>query len=242
MITYNVKSLTRNSSLQSISNNDSSSKLLFWTISIFLFLSFNSLSAQIAKGDILTGGALYYSMSNSEGITPTDTNINASTNFSISAIGGYFVADRFVVGLGIGYSRVASKNNYAPIELTDINSSINPEILMRYYFLDSELIKLWSGLGFRMGFGSFEDHYYTYDQNNNGYEDVIIDKVSTLNIGIGPGASIMFTPKIALEIYYGSIGYSTVKLKREDGSYDYFGNNFGLTFANTFGFGLAYHF
>ena len=112
MITYTVKSLTRNSSFQSLSNNDSSSKLLFWTISIFLFLSFNSLSAQIAKGDILTGGALYYSMSNSEGITPTDTNINASTNFSISAIGGYFVADRFVVGLGIGYSRVASKNNY----------------------------------------------------------------------------------------------------------------------------------
>lgn len=217
-------------------------KLVSFTITLWLCMNHSALSAQTAKGDILAGGALYFSMSNAEGISSTDTNQTASTNFSISVFGGYFIADRFVVGLGLGYSRAASTNNYAPIELTDINSTINPEILLRYYFLDGELIKLWSGLGIRMGFGTYEDHYYAYDENNNGYEDVITDKLTTLDIGIGPGASIMLTPAIALEIYYGSIGYSTVKLKREDGSYDYVGNTFGVTFANSFGFGLAYHF
>ncbi len=242
MIANCIKSTFHISNISSVKTNGSRNKFSIWAISLLVIISFKSLSAQTSKGDILAGGALYFSMSNAEGISPTDTNQTASTNLSISAFGGYFVADRFVVGLGLGYSRAASTNNYAPIELTDINSTINPEILMRYYFLDGELIKLWSGLGIRMGFGTYEDHYYTYDENNNGYEDVITDKLSTLDIGVGPGASIMFTPAIALEIYYGSIGYSTVKLKREDGSYDYYGKNFGVTFANTFGFGLAYHF
>ncbi|MBK9554545.1 MAG: hypothetical protein IPO47_01715 [Bacteroidetes bacterium] len=52
----------------------------------------------------------------------------------------------------------------------------------------------------------------------------------------------MLNPKLALEVYFGSIGYSGYTLKREDGSYDYTTNSFGISLANTFGFGITYHF
>ena len=94
----------------------------------------------------------------------------------------------------------------------------------------------------RKGFGKYDDHFYEYDDQGNGKEANQVDEIATFSIGFGPGASIMLNPKLALEVYFGSIGYSGYTLKREDGSYDYTTNSFGISLANTFGFGITYHF
>ena len=177
---------------------------------LILTICVSSGYAQTDKGDWLTGGAVYFSTSSSEGITLSDTFITSSVNFNVSAFGGYFVMDNLCVGLGFGYGRNAATNNYAPIELADISTSLSVEAIARYYYWNGDHVKLWTGLGVRIGFG--------------------------------PGASIMLNPKLALEVYFGSIGYSGYTLKREDGSYDYTTNSFGISLANTFGFGITYHF
>lgn len=214
----------------------------FTALILFCLLSVNALLAQTEKGDWVSGSSIYFSSSSSEGITPSDTNITSSVNFNITAFGGYFIADNVCVGLGIGFTRNSATNNYAPIELTDISSTIAVELLTRYYYLNNERIKLWAGAGAQVGFGTYDDHNFEYDDQGNVLEITNTDKINTFSFGFGPGVSIMLTQQLALEVYYGSIGYSKYTLKREDGSYDYTTNSFGLSLANTFGFGIAYHF
>ena len=211
---------------------------------LILTICVSSGYAQTDKGDWLTGGAVYFSTSSSEGITLSDTFITSSVNFNVSAFGGYFVVDNLCVGLGFGYGRNAATNNYAPIELTDISTSLSVEAIARYYYWNGDHIKLWTGLGVRKGFGKYDDHFYDYDDqgNGNGKEANQVDDIATFSIGFGPGASIMLNPKLALEVYFGSIGYSGYTLKREGGSYDYTPNSCGISLANTFGFGITYHF
>jgi outer membrane immunogenic protein len=212
--------------------------ILFGTI----ILCVKSATAQTSKGDILAGGALYYNTVDATTTTPTVNNEVQTSNFGTNLFGAYFIADNLATGIGLGWSKSSNTNNYQPVDLTDVQTAFNAELIARYYYLNTDLIKLWAGLGVRYGMGTYDDNYYTVDDQGNPLTDYITDDINTLSIGIGPGASVMLTPKLAFEIYLGSIAYSKYRIEREDDTYSYDGSSFGISLANSFGFGLAYHF
>jgi hypothetical protein len=205
-------------------------------------LSAATVSAQTNKGDVLVGGAFYCNTVDATTTTPNVNNEVKSLNLAGNIFGAYFIADNLATGIGIGFGKSSSTNNYQPLVLTDVQTSFSLELITRYYYLNTDLIKLWAGLGVRYGMGKYDDNYYNVDEQGNPFADYITDDISTLSIGIGPGASVMLTPKLAFEIYLGSIGYSKYKIDREDDTYSYDGSSFGISLANSFGFGLAYHF
>ena len=212
--------------------------ILFGTIILCVI----SATAQTSKGDILAGGALYYNTVDATTTTPTVNNEVQTSNFGTNLFGAYFIADNLATGIGLGWSKSSNTNNYQPVDLTDVQTAFNFEFIARYYYFHADLIKLWAGFGVRYGIGKYDDQYYSIDDQGNTFADYITDDINTLSIGIGPGASVMLTPKLAFEIYFGSIAYSKYQIEREDDTYSYDGSSFGISLANSFGFGLAYHF
>ncbi len=198
--------------------------------------------AQTAKGDWLTGGSIFISGSSSETNSVNGKLTTADNNFNINAFGAYFITDKFAAGAGLGWAYRASTNNYEPLEVTDINTTFTTEVLARYYFYEHEVFQIWVGAGIRYGFGNYDNHFALLDSTGTYVENNQIDKFTTSSIGLGPGAAIKLTPKLSLDIYLGSLGYSTYNFKSEDGTYDYNNNSFGFSFAQNFGFGLVYRF
>ena len=74
-------------------------KKLFSTLLTLLVISLSTVSAQ-QKGDIYVGGNLGFGVSSVilEGESAT------AAEFTVQPNVGYFVADKFMVGLGLGYS------------------------------------------------------------------------------------------------------------------------------------------
>jgi len=198
--------------------------------------------AQTAKGDWLTGGSLFLSSTSTESNSIIGKLTTVDNDFSINAIGAYFITDNLATGVGLGWAYSASTNNYEPLEVTDFNTTFTVEALARYYYYDNEVFQLWVGAGLRFGFGSYDNHFAELDSTGTYAENNQIDKLTTNSIGIGPGAAIKLTPKLSLDIYLGSLGYTTYNFKSEDSSYDYKATSFGFSFAQNFGFGLVYRF
>ncbi|MCX2740283.1 outer membrane beta-barrel protein [Pontibacter anaerobius] len=71
---------------------------------VFAFLG-TSAFAQTSQGTVAITGSLSFNSTNRE-----DGSDLKSNSFSIGPSVGYFVADNLVVGLGINYSREASKS------------------------------------------------------------------------------------------------------------------------------------
>lgn len=94
-------------------------KLLFTALMCLLILQ---LEAQTEKGNILMGATsnLGFSVQSQDGL---EDNI---VNFSLSAQGGYFIADNFVGGLNLGF------NSTTVGDFSGRNFSIGP--FARYYF------------------------------------------------------------------------------------------------------------
>lgn len=207
-----------------------------------LSLSLSVSHTQNAKGDWLTGGSFSYSSTSSETVAPNINYITTDNNFGINAFGAYFIANKLAIGAGFGWSHRASTNNYEPLEVTDVNTIFSTEALARYYFYEADVFQLWVGAGARLGWGNYDDHAVELDSVGNNVEVNEINKITTSSFGIGPGAAIKLTPKLSLDIYLGSLGYSTYKFKNEDGTYNYESTSLGFTFAQNFGFGLTYRF
>lgn len=198
--------------------------------------------SQTSKGNWMTGGSLFFSNSETETIAQAITLETSTLNINVNASGAYFIIDKLAVGAGLGYSYSAYTNNYEPLELTDHYKLLAAEINSRYYFVDEQVFKLWAGFGCRMGWGQYDDYYTTSDGNGFYFENVNNDKTQTFSLGIGPGIAVMITPKLSLDVYLGSLGYSTANYERLGDSYHYKNETFGFSFAQNFGFGLNYHF
>lgn len=159
-------------------------KHLFLTILIGLFCF--SAKSQITKSNWLVGGTSNFSSSKQN--LPNSTDKNNSTTFSILPNIGYFVVDKFAMGLGAGISFLQSKSNDIKSNVTSY--SIGP--FARYYFLDTDkTTNLFIQGKFGYGISRF---------NNLGNP---ISKSKNLSYSLTGGPVVYFNSSVGLEFTVG---------------------------------------
>ena len=164
------------------------------TLTLFFFIILAATltsNAQITKGNWLVGGSGSFSTS-----TFTSENTDGSeskqkgTSLRISPNLGFFISDRFAVGLDLSL-------NFANSEGRDnSNWAIGLGPFVRYYFLpEDKLINIFSQTSIRF---------------NNGLSEINKDSKST-TFGLSAGGVIFFNSSVGLEL---SLNYEDITVKR----------------------------
>jgi len=154
---------------------------------VLLSCTVSTANSQITKGDWLLGGSISFS---SLKTSSTATGQYNQTNFQISPLIGYFVKDKFAVGVNPSYS--FGSINYYNIR----NSIIEIGPFSRYYFLHTDNI-----------FNLFAEGSYSYGIII-GKGPGATQKSNTFSIAGGP--VLYFNTSIGLEFIF---AYSTTKVR-----------------------------
>ncbi len=205
-------------------------KLLF---TLLFFAVIGSASAQVGKGQFYIGGSLNYNYDeagSSSVITyPQGTtyyNNGKITDFQISPDFGFFLSDKWAIGIQIGYTRtsgtetnyyVAGDSSTASYYSTDkySSSALGIGIHLRYYCMFTDKI------GFFPQFGI---------TTSNDLKDF---NTGTLSIGGNPNIVFFPTKHLGVNLGFGNIAYNH--------AYKGGGNNFNLGLNTNIGFGLNYY-
>jgi hypothetical protein len=160
------------------------------TLILFSLLSSFAIQAQITKGNFLVGGSgsIYNSKAKDE------SSVTEGSGFNISGNCGYFLIDKFAIGLmpSIGYAKTNGNN--------DIGKGFGLSIFTRYYFLKAEnRINLFSQL------------QYGYSSSYNGK----LNTATGNNFTVKAGPAIYFNSSVALEV---TLNYENFKLNSKQGS------------------------
>lgn len=170
--------------------NHKTMKTLKLNLLFTLFLTLIS-NAQITKGNWMMGGQFGFSYSNNKVINNSEINNSGFQYVNIDNIDnyeiifepkiGYFIKDKFVLGIKIGYENNFS--NQHPLSIKNSQFSFSP--YFRYYFLNKE-----------SNFNLFvEPSYYRYTYkplgNNEGY-GLSVGYVYFLNSSVGIESTINY--------------------------------------------------
>lgn len=207
--------------------------------------------AQTQAGKLLISGQINYAQSESESNTtstglPTTIKLEAKqSGFNFSPQLGFFVADNLVVGVVGGTTtskrtedRIESFNGSSGVRYKYMyrNTRVSVGPFVRYYTMVIE------NLGF---YGQLSGGYQRQTNKNsndsigqNGIQNYSYEDRATGGYGtLTPGFVYFPTKKIGLELTLGSLLYSKVKSKQQngqlqsgnsEGSSSEFGANFGL--------------
>lgn len=151
-------------------------RTLFFLIVLSTSLTFN---AQITEDNWLVGGNFKFYQSKSESTSNDFTMTHRGLGFNLSADLGYFLKDKFAIGLipAFGYGNPEGSGN------SGYGFGIGP--FLRYYFLKPEkTINIFSHLEYQFNQG--------YRQGNKSTE--------TQNFNIKAGPAIFFNNSVAMEV------------------------------------------
>lgn len=146
-------------------------------------------NCQITKGNWLAGGNATFTHDKATFSTAGNPGDIIGTNIDISPRFGYFVTDRFAIGLYGNYSWASSKSNN--IKSSYSNYGIGPFI--RYYFLSSEN---------RINLLAEANGSYNEQANSS-----ITAKSSFISYSALAGPVIFLNPSVGLEFLLGYKGY-----------------------------------
>jgi outer membrane protein len=175
-----------------------------------------------SEGNVFLEGNLSYSSTN-------DKNSEVKTsNLSFNPKVGYFISDKFAVGINLG---IGSGKTTEPNEDDIKTSNFNVGAFGRYYFLD---------LGER--FKTYTEFGFDITSNKQGDEDY--QKSNGLSVGAGLGMNYFVTPKMAISFGLSNVlSYQSSKTKADgDDGQSSFGANVNVfkNFFDTPTFGLLY--
>ena len=150
-----------------------------------LLLCMQVVSAQLTKGNWLVGGNANYS---SDKQTVPNTLQSSSKSFAVLPNIGFFIKDKFAVGLAPGIAYVQSKNGPTKVSVTSY--IIGP--VVRYYFLNVEN----TTNIFIQGKAGYSSNHFNNGPNN---------KSSTSNVtySLDAGPVIYFNSSVGLEFTLG---------------------------------------
>ena len=157
-----------------------------------------SSSAQTEKGTFLLGGTASYQSTKSDAAgAKADQELNLVPNV------GYFVADNFALGTGVGY-------NYSKVggaSATGQNEAVVVNPFGRYYVGLSDQFKFFGQASVPMAFGTVK----ATDANGDAG-----DKVGTstsIGVALSPGFAYYPTKKIGIEFAFKGASYNSYKVK-----------------------------
>jgi hypothetical protein len=195
-----------------------------------------TLSAQPEKGNIFLGGNLNLGFGSSNTKVDGDKTDGPKTfNFNVQPSVGYFLSDKVVAGLRLGYSTSVEKvTDNSDNVYKDLNNSFGVGAFARYYIMPVEKMGFFFEAAVMTGFGS--SAVKVNDDKTDG------PKTFNLNAGISPGIAVYVSNRVALEAQYGFLGYNSFTRTTDAGGVEIKNNssNFGLSVnPNTFRFGVS---
>jgi len=170
-----------------------------------------------------------------------------TTNIDIIPTAGYVFSDKFVAGLGIGYTHMSTKT-------IEVNSSTGDQVelknkygqfvirpMLGYYKRITN--RLYCMPYFYLGFGFGNSTFESFDY----LEDKITESKSSLNsfeVGVQPTLKYFVADKWALSLSYGRLFYSNTTAKDKDNKDEKWKNsNYGLDLdLSSVNLGLVYTF
>jgi len=198
----------------------------------------------LAKGSLLVGGNLNLNISSDKSTYGSDeTDGPKYTDITIYPQAGYFVADNFAAGIGIGYysSGYEYENEYGTDKYK--SSMFLAGLFGRYYIKPLEHAAFFGELNIGFGTGKIKDEY---DEEGRSTAEVDETKQSMFAVNLQPGATVFITNKLGIDFTYGSLGYQTYTEKDEesfDETYKETTGTFNLSFnPGTFSFGVFFYF
>ena len=195
-------------------------------IALVIFSTLNIYS-QDNKGKLLISGDMNYMKTSSEsGVTVNNSSVQGQYLGLGSSI-GYFVTDRFIVGVGLDYNREKESrsnalnfNNSVQLGTTDIKSkAFLPNVYLGYYY---PIIKnLYFNLTTKVSFGKvkFEyDFFYAYTsavQDTTSYSRYIggghdNSEYDIFSMKVSPEVVYFISPEFGVCLGLGGIEYSLI--------------------------------
>lgn len=215
-------------------------------ILVVLFLAglglYSTGQPSLEKGTFLLGGNLSLSLSSDKSTSGSETTDGPKYHdFIFYPEAGYFLADNFVAGVGIGYylSGYKEETDYST-EKYNSNMFV-AGLFGRYYVKPLEHAAFYGELN--LGFGAGKTKYEYDVEGESPDEDET--KQSMFAINIKPGATVFITNKLGIDFTYGSLGYQkyTDKDEESDETYKDTTSEFNLSFnPGTFTFGVFFYF
>ncbi|WP_405410928.1 outer membrane beta-barrel protein [Maribacter sp. Asnod1-A12] len=168
-----------------------------------------------------------------------DTRETSSSSILITPSFGYAFKDNISLGLGLQYRNYTSEGTISDDITSNSSKSTQHGLGIAPY------VRAYKGIGKQLSlYLQGEANYFKSWNSNklNNQNDQNDYNINTIFIGIRPGITYFLNKKLAMEVNYGSLGYSFSELKYDAGNYSK-NNNFNLN-LNTSGllFGVAYYF
>ncbi|CAM1348948.1 outer membrane beta-barrel protein [Tenacibaculum halocynthiae] len=162
-------------------------------------------------------------------------NENSTFSFNITPKLNYFIGDNLSLGFGIGYNYRNNDNTDNNQNLTTQNTntfSFNSYIKKHYFIVSNLSFFLQGEVNYQTG------KTKTIFQNSS---NIPTSDINTFFIGIRPGVSYFLTNKIAIQAYFGSLGYTNTTIKNGT-SFKENQNRFDLNLnSSQLIFGMSYY-
>lgn len=160
------------------------------------------------EGDVLLEGSLRANTEDDKGLTLK------TSEFNFSPKAGYFVTDKFAVGLGlnIGTEKLENYSSTNANRFTEKGSNVGFEVFGRYYIADMNRFQPYAELGIGLNTYSSERTVVVNDVTTT----VELPKTNAFGVNATLGFNYFVTPKIAINFALSDlIGFNTVKSKAE---------------------------
>lgn len=175
-------------------------------IALVIFSTLN-IYAQDNKGKVLISGDVNYMKTSSESGVTTNKSSVQGQYLSVGSSIGYFVTDRFIVGVGLDYnwekelrSNLLYFNHIIQLEKTDVKSKVFlPNIELGYYY--PIINKLYFNTTTKISFGTVKSEYNT----TYAVASPFIDTASfsnSLSGGHNNSEYDIFSMKVSPEVVY----------------------------------------
>jgi hypothetical protein len=210
---------------------------------VLIVFSTLNLFSQIEKGRIIVSIDGNYIKSTTENGVTLNQNVSQIKNFNIGTSVGYFMTDRFVVGVGLDYywnkeSRKTEMmiNRFFQIEVMNIESNaFLPNIYLGYYY--PILNKLYMNANLKLSYGKVKADYNTLIAGSVYYQSdtmiIIADQYSStyvkgseksssidlVNAEIIPELTYFISSKFGLCLGLGGIEYSMIDWETDNSSW-----------------------
>jgi outer membrane protein len=166
-------------------------------LTVFALTMFNVAFAQFNKGRMIVGGAVGFQTTTEKqtGTTPTAK----ENTFSLSPNFGYFVANKFAVGLNLNLSNTTEKYSGGSYDYKIITRSFIASPFVRYYF----------------GPGIFVQGQYGIGSAKSGYDDPSSSNTTKYAVSqwsLGIGYAYFLNDHVAIEP---SVKYQSSVLKEK---------------------------
>lgn len=212
-------------------------------ITVLIALSTLDLFSQIDKGKIIVSIDGSYMKTTTESGVTTNQNVVQAKNLNIGTSVGYFITDRFIVGVGLDYywnkeSRTTELmiNRFFQVEVMDIKSkAFLPNIYLGYYY--PIINKLYIDANLKFSYGKIKSEYNTLIAGSVYYPTdtyiVLTDRYSStyvngserssdvdfFNAKIFPELTYFISSKFSLCLGLGGVEYSMSDWKTDNSSW-----------------------